>query len=309
MPVDAYFTEMFRGMEEAAASAATDEEKEALAQQYLQEYRSDTDDWDATGVAVEDTAIEGPHGPIPLRVYRPEEPAAGALLWAHGGGFLHGDLDMPEGHVVSLELARRAGIAVVSVDYRLAVDGVQYPVPIDDVAAAWNWLCGQELHAGGPIAIGGASAGGALALSAALRARDSQARTPDALLLAYPFAHYPNPTLSPAVNAEMAAVPFRFETDGIEFMVRNYVGRISDVPPDALPGAARLDGLPRTLILVAEYDDLRASGELLERQLREVGVPVESYLSPGMIHGHLNHSPRIAEVAQSLDFFAKGFHA
>jgi acetyl esterase/lipase len=86
------------------------------------------------------------------------------------------------------------------------------------------------------------------------------------------------------------------------------VGRISDVPRDALPGAARLDGLSRTRICISEYDDLRASAELLERQLREVGVPVESYLARGMTHGHLNHSPTIAEVSASLDFLAKGVH-
>lgn len=305
MPVDEYFTEMFRGMAAARAAGGGDEEREALAAAFVEEYRTaGTEDWDTTGIDVEDLAVEGPHGPVPVRVYRPRSPS-GALLWAHGGGFRYGDIDMVEGHVVSIELARRAAVTVASVDYRLAEGEVnRYPVPIDDVAAAWDWLCAGDLAAGGPVASGGASAGAALALSAALRARDTGARLPDALLLAYPFAHYPNPALSPASSAEMAALPFRFEAEGVDAMVRNYVGRISDVPADALPGAARLDGLPRTLIMIDEYDDLRSSAELLERQLREVGVPVESYLARGMTHGHLNHSPKVAEVGRSLDFFA-----
>lgn len=306
MPVDEYFTAMFRGLEAATAQGDTDEEKDALGQAFMREYTGEAIAWDATGVAVEDTAIDGPHGSIPLRLYRPEGTVGGAVLWCHGGGFRWGDLDMREAHAVSIELARRAGVAVASVDYRLADDTVKYPVPIDDVHAAWNWWCNQPLPEGAPIALGGASAGAALALATALRTRDTGGRPADVLLLAYPFAHYPNPSLSPAMNAEMAAVPFRFEPESVEGMVRNYVGRISDVPPDALPGAARLDGLPRTRIVVSEYDDLRASAELLERQLREVGVPVESYLALGMTHGHLNHSPELAEVAQSLDFFAKG---
>lgn len=304
MPVDEYFTRMFRGLEAATASGGTDDEKGALAQEFMRDYIGDALAWDPTGIDVEDTAIEGSHGPIPLRLYRPEGEITGAVLWCHGGGFRHGDLDMFEGHVVSIELARRAGVAVASVDYRLADGTVKYPVPIDDVHAAWNWWCEQHAAAT-PIALGGASAGAALALATALRTRDTGGRPADALLLAYPFAHYPNPSLSPAMNAEMAAVPFRFEPEGVEDMVRNYVGRISDVPPNALPGAARLDGLPRTRIVVSEYDDLRASADLLERQLREVGVPVESYLALGMTHGHLNHSPDLAQVAQSLDFLAK----
>jgi acetyl esterase/lipase len=275
---------------------------------FLREYVGDALAWDTTGITVEDTVIDGPHGPIPLRLYRPEGPVTGAVLWAHGGGFRHGDLDMFEGHVVSIELARRAGVAVASVDYRLADGVVRYPVPIDDVHAAWNWWCAQPLPEGAPIAIGGASAGAALALSTALRTRDTGGRPADAILLAYPFTHYPNPALGPAMSVEMNALPFRFTPEGVEDMVRNYVGRISDVPPDALPGAARLDGLPRTRILLSEYDDLRASGEMLERQLREVDVPVESYLARGMTHGHLNHPPTVAEVAQSLDFLAKGLH-
>lgn len=86
------------------------------------------------------------------------------------------------------------------------------------------------------------------------------------------------------------------------------MGRISDLPPDAMPGAARLDGLPPTRIVVSEFDDLRSSAELLERQLRERDVPVESYLALGMTHGHLNHPPRLPAIDESIDFLAKGLH-
>jgi acetyl esterase len=309
LPIDEYFTTMFRGLEKATAPGETEAAKDALAQAYMREYIGDALAWDATGIAVEDTEIEGSHGPIPLRLYRPEGMITGSVLWCHGGGFRHGDLDMFEAHGVSIELARRAGVAVASVDYRLADGTVKYPVPSDDVLAAWDWWCEQPLPEGAPIGLGGASAGAALALTTALRTRDLGGRPADVLLLAYPFAHYPNPALSPALTAEMAAVPFRFEPEGVEDMVRNYVGRISDVPPNALPGAARLDGLPPVRLVVSEYDDLRASADLLERQLREVGVPVESYLAEGMTHGHLNHSVNLPEVARSLDFFVKGLHA
>jgi acetyl esterase len=267
-------------------------------------------DWDTTGLAVEDTEVPGPHGPVPVRTYRPGGDLAGAILWVHGGGFRHGDLDMPEGHIVAAELARRAGAFVVSVDYRLA-DGehVLYPVPIDDVHAAWTWLTGLDEFAAVPVGIGGASAGAALAISTALRARDTGPRPVDALLLAYPFAHYPNPALDWSLYPEMAEIPARFDTASVEGMVRNYVGRISDVPADALPGAARLDGLPPTRIVVSEYDDLRASAELLERQLADLGVPVESYLALGMTHGHLNHPPRLPAIDESISFLAKGLNS
>jgi acetyl esterase len=157
------------------------------------------------------------------------------------------------------------------------------------------------------VALGGASAGAALALATAIRARDDGRRQPDALLLAYPFAHFPNPALDDEAGAEMQTLPgyLRMPPADVEDMVRDYVGRISDLPADALPGAARLTGLPPAHLVLSEYDELRASGELLERQLREVGVAARSYLARGMLHGHLNWAVNLPPIDESLDFFAE----
>jgi acetyl esterase len=255
--------------------------------------------------------IDGPHGDIGIRIYRPRGDARRALMWLHGGGFTGGDLDMPEGHRVSAELAARAGALVVSVGYRLASDDVRFPVPVDDARAAWLWLTEGDGRAllpspSAPVGLGGASAGAALALTTAIRLRDQGRREPDRLLLAYPFVHFPVPALDDATAAEILRLPalLRFTTADIEGMVRNYVGRLTALPPDALPGAADLSRLAPTAIALSEYDDLRPSGELLAAQLAESGVPVQSYLATGMLHGHLNRAPSLTEVDRTLDFFA-----
>jgi acetyl esterase len=302
MPVHPRFLELFAFNEEVGPEGPTDP---VDAGRLLR--LADMDDWAVPDVTIEDRVVSGPHGPVPVRVYLPRgATATAALLWMHGGGFRTGSIDMAEGHVVSAELAARAGAAVVSVDYRLADSEVRFPVPLDDVTAAWEWLRSAPDFAGvSTRALGGASAGAALALAAAVRGRDT-GRPADRLLLAYPFAHYPNPALDDATAQEMAALPAgaRFLPSEIEMMVANYVGRITDIPTLALPGAARLDGLPPTHILISEYDDLRSSAELLGRQLASVGVPVASYLATGMAHGHLNRGPVLDEVVASLDFFA-----
>ena len=269
---------------------------------------------DMPDVAIEDDVIAGPHGDIGIRVYRPRGDARRSLVWAHGGGFTSGDLDMPEAHRVSAELAARADALVVSVGYRLATDVIHYPIPVDDVCAAWLWLTEGEgralLSSGttgpGTIGLGGASAGAALALATALRLRDQGRRGPDRLLLAYPFVHFPVPALDDAIAAEMHGLPeiLRSTPVVIEAMVRSYVGRLTALPPAAFPGAADLEGLATTAIVVSEYDDLRPSGDLLAVQLEESGVPVQRYLAPGMPHGHLNRSPGLGEVDRTLDFFA-----
>lgn len=255
-------------------------------------------------VTVSDASVDGPHGPIPVRVYTPAAPTS-ALLWVHGGGFQAGDLDMRESHVVSAELAARAGARVVSVGYRLASESVRYPVPLDDVQAAWRHLRDETPEAV-PAAIGGASAGAALALATTLRERDAAARLPAHVLLAYPFAHFPNPSVDDSVASELRQLPglLRFPPASIEGMVRTYVGRLSDLPADALPGAAPLTGLPPVSVVVNEFDELRASAELLLRQLAEAGVAATGYLASGMPHGHLNRTPALPEVDRTLGFLA-----
>ncbi|NQX29221.1 alpha/beta hydrolase fold domain-containing protein [Microbacteriaceae bacterium VKM Ac-2854] len=253
------------------------------------------------GIDIADLAIPGPHGLIPLRRYVPRTATTTALLWVHGGGFGAGGLDWPESHVVSAELAARANTVVVAVDYRLARPGQRYPIPLDDVVAAWQWLAVEYPDA--RLALGGASAGAALALASARRTPE-RVRT---LLLAYPFAHFPVPALDDATAAEMRELParLRFTPADIEAMVANYVGRLHTVPELALPGAAPIPAAhPETYALNAEYDDLRPSGELLVRQLKDAGAPVHERLEPGVLHGHLNRHPGAPGVDASLDWFA-----
>lgn len=273
-------------------------------------FEEDPAPWTLPGdVTVSASSVDGPHGAIPLRVYEPPAPTS-ALLWVHGGGFQAGDLDMRESHVVSAELAHRASARVVSVDYRLADGVVRFPVPLDDVQAAWRALR-AETPEEVPVAIGGASAGAALALAAAILERDAGARLPEHLLLAYPFAHFPNPAVDDAVATELRGLPaiLRFPPASVEGMVRTYLGRISDLPVHALPGAAPLGGLPPTSVLVNEFDELRGSAELLLRQLAEAGVAATGYLAAGMPHGHLNRTPALPEVDRSLSFFAAQLRA
>jgi acetyl esterase/lipase len=227
----------------------------------------------------------------------------------HGGGFAAGTLDWPEAHVVSAELAARAGAEVVSVDYRLADGTTRYPVPLDDVLAVWEQLDDERSAVpGARTAIGGASAGAALALAASLRSD----RRADAVLLAYPFLHAVVPALPADVLAEMAVLPdfMRFPTESIDWMVGNYVGRLEDVPELALPGIVPVTpDRPPLSVLLSEFDDLRPSGELLIAASEAAGAPVRSRLEPGVLHGHLNRHPVAPGVSPSLDWLADGLRA
>lgn len=245
---------------------------------------------------VRDEVTVGPHGPVRLRIYTPPDDLNGdrpGLVWVHGGAFRMGSIDDPMADFVARELCARAGAVVVNVDYRLAVDGVCYPVPHDDVVAALRWTRDHARDIGmdpGLISVGGDSAGGNLSAGAVLRLRDDDRWTPAALLLVVPTLHPVLPPPSPSLRAAVKGLPslLRFLPDDVAEMHRNYLGGPeSSADGYAMPGIAVLDGLCPTLVINAECDDLRASGEAFAASAARAGVEVRLVTAPGMLHGFL----------------------
>ncbi|MEZ0164828.1 alpha/beta hydrolase fold domain-containing protein [Kineococcus sp. LSe6-4] len=234
---------------------------------------------------------------VPVRVYRPDtglhhEPRAG-LVWAHGGGFVAGDLDMPESDAVARRL-QDDGVLVVAVDYRRAGPGTTYPAPSDDVLTAWRWgreFCRSEGVAAERVQLGGASAGGNLAAGAVLRLLAGEGEVPAAVFLAYPTLHAVPPAASPVAQAAVETLPpdQRWSAADVAAMYEGFLGGpVQTAPAPAVPGTADLAGFPPTLVLTSEADGLRGSAEEFVRRLVLAGSPVVSVCEPGTVHGHLN---------------------
>ena len=124
---------------------------------------------------VADVEAPGPRGPIPIRVYTPEgaDGPRPLFVYYHGGGYVCGSRHSYD--AVCRMLARESGCVVASVDYRLAPE-FPAPAPFEDAYAALEWLAAHAAEIGANserIAIGGDSAGGGLAASIALKARDA----------------------------------------------------------------------------------------------------------------------------------------
>jgi acetyl esterase/lipase len=274
-------------------------------------------DYQVPDVSVRADAAPGPHGPVPVRVYddgRGDGTGDGSrpcLVWMHGGGFMMGNLDMPEADWTSRELARRAGAVVVSVDYRLCTDGVHHPVPHDDVVAAVRWVRESAPALGvdpGRVSVGGASAGANLAAGAALKLRDADGRPPARLVFAYGVAHSVIPPLSADHAALMREVPaqLKFPPEATGFLNLNYLGGpLSTADGYAFPALADLRGLCPTLVLNAEYDDLRSSGQAFTAALAAAGVDVRQVMVASMLHGFLNLPASIGPVGAALDLIAE----
>ncbi|WP_345800599.1 alpha/beta hydrolase fold domain-containing protein [Microbacterium sp. AZCO] len=253
-----------------------------------------------------------------VRVYPAREPDGSGLVWAHGGGFAAGDLDMPEADWVARSIATR-GTTVVSVDYRLAPlpaswspDGAErpghhYPAGSDDILAAWSWTLDNAARLRidtTRLALGGASAGANLVTGAVLRMPSAGvAARPALLVLAYPTLLAQQPAPDAALRAALDADPEadHFGPEAVRGMYENYLGGpIAGAPLAAIPGLATpadLAEFPPTLMINGEVDELRVSGELFAATLAAAGRDVEAVTERGTTHGHLN---RPAEAAASL---------
>lgn len=272
------------------------------------------DRYTAPEVHTREVDVVHPSGTCSVRVYTPlgpRETHRPLFVWVHGGGWAAGDLDGPEADATSREVCAAADAIVVSVDYRLATHGVHYPIPLDDVLASYLWAVNNARELGADpstTTLGGASAGGNLAAGAALRLRDGGGPLPSSLVLVYPCLH---PVLPPPseelgsklalLDASMAAAPHLLQP-----VVENYLGAsVTEADGYAMPGVAPdLTDLPPTLILNAEYDGLRCSGEAFATQLDDAGVSVVVATVPDVAHGHLARPGMAAARRTNMDLAA-----
>ncbi|WP_125099431.1 alpha/beta hydrolase [Leucobacter chromiireducens] len=264
------------------------------------------------GVRITDLTVPGPargrevgvpnrvgSAAVPVRVYEPPTAPWATLVWAHGGSFVRGTLDWPEADWVARRFAE-AGMRVTSVDYALAGEAVRAPAPSADVAAVLDWVAAQDRGAGSlPLVMGGASAGAHLAVLAALHRAEGAAagdgRAADALILEYPTLHRVQ-RADAAISAATAGLPDarRFGAERIAEMYAFYLGSVAGEP--LAPGvrvagelpSEQLGLLPPTVLVHADADDLRASGEQFAEQLRAAGVAVAEFVQPGTVHGYMN---------------------
>ncbi|MGW3960023.1 alpha/beta hydrolase fold domain-containing protein [Amycolatopsis sp. NPDC005003] len=257
---------------------------------------------------IEDAEVRGRHGVVPVRIYTPPGGAVESvapLVWAHGGAFAWGDLDVPEAHAVAMAVAR-TGREVVSVDYRRVppfswvrrlpsgrLPGIRFPIPLDDVIDVFTWV--QARSAGAGTVLGGASAGACLAAAATLRLWDEGQPGPAGLVLVYGTFHASLPALSGRLASRIRGRHRlgQFMPGVVDKMNRNYAGTAEALQDrHAFPGGGELGGFPPTLVLDADRDALGASGEAFAAELAAAGVDIVHARVPGSRHGFLNRPQR-----------------
>ncbi len=158
--------------------------------------------------SITDIEIPRDGDPLPARVIRPRGQVrpVPTVVYLHGGGWAIGDLDTHEGH--ARRIANRVGAVVVNVDYRLAPED-PFPTGHDDAITALDWVTAHVADLGGDpgkVAVAGDSAGGNLALGAALSAADAGSTSPgSSCCTRSPTSPSPPATTSPTGTSGTAA--------------------------------------------------------------------------------------------------------
>jgi acetyl esterase len=229
-------------------------------------------------------------GDVGIRIYHPREERrsepTGAFIYLHGGGWTLFSLDTHDR--VMREYAARSGASVIGVDYALSPEA-KFPRALEQTIGTVEWLhargseCGIEAAR---LSIGGDSAGGNLAVAAALKLRDQdKGGMLRAILLNYAAL---DSECSAWATERYGGPAFMLTGEEMRQFWSNYLQSAEEANnPYACPARADLRGLPPTFLTIAECDLLAEQNLLFARALRAAGVETQAVVYPGATHSFL----------------------
>ncbi len=268
---------------------------------------------------ISDITIPGSQRAIPARLYQPLDEHGNLLtgpmpifVWFHGGAFIFGDINMGEAEFTSCEVAAQANAVTISVDYKLADADVRFPCSqVDGIdSVLWAREQASSFHADPEkLFVGGASAGAFLAGSVSLMLRDRGVKAAGILPI-YPAAHQIWPDMTPEIYEQVKDIVY-FTPEFSALHNPWLLEAIDNYDPNHDPfycfagDTVDKTGQAPFLIVHAQKDSLRLSGELWVKQLRAAGVYVDEFIEPGQAHGYLSLGPTNPGTAHTLQLMAR----
>jgi len=245
-----------------------------------------------------DLSLPGPHGPVPCRLYLPDDTEKPPLMiYAHGGGFMQGSLSSWD--AMLRELVRQSGVAALSVDYKLSPEH-RFPVAFEEMVAMIR-LAGREGAGLGidptRLAVGGDSAGANLALAAAVAGRDAGERALGFMLLIYGCFS----TDTASESWQRFGRGAGLSQTQMRWIWETYLERPEQQNDcRAAPILADLAGLPPAHLVVGNLDPLLDDSHRLATGLKQAGVPSELKVYEGLNHGFIRYGRLIAAARRAV---------
>ena len=228
------------------------------------------------------------------------------LLYIHGGAFTVGS---PETHRhITSEISRKAGTAVLSIDYRLRPEH-KLAAARQDTRTAWQWLLEQGPSGPGApekLFIAGDSAGGNLTLSLIAWIRDQGIRPADGVIAFAPLtdASLSNPTWKKNLPSDPFLGPGIGQALKVPALLRHLLGHfqegITSGNPLVSPLMGPLDRLPPTLIQVSRDEMLYGDSLRYANKAALDGSEVILQVWPTLVHVFQGF-PELPEADDALD--------
>ena len=238
-------------------------------------------------VTTTDTSLKTSDGSkILLRWYAPTGGTTGAAaVFIHGGGMILGSVSLYDS--LAARYCAESGVGMLAVDYRYAPEH-PYPTPQEDCYQALLWLRTNAVSLGvdaARLAVMGDSAGGGLAASVALMARDRGGPQLARQILIYPMID--DRTTEPDPNLRgMTTWSYRDNATGWAALLGPAAGT-DEVPHYAAPARCEdLTGLAEGYVEVGELDIFRGEAMSYAGRLSAARVSTELHVHPGAPHGY-----------------------
>jgi acetyl esterase/lipase len=229
---------------------------------------------------------------VPVRIIRPKGKAKGVVLDFHGGGWVIGNAQMND--QFNLAIVNTCDVAVVSVDYRLAVST---PIEglLEDCLRATRGILNDGEFAGLPVVVVGESAGGHLA-AATLLALKSSPQLLQRICGAQLYYGVYDLTGTPSVRTAPAET-LVLDGPGMVEALRLLTPDISDEQrrqPPLSPLYGDFSGLPPALLFAGDLDPLLDDTRLIAERWQHA-APVEMYVLPECPHGFIHFPTATAD--------------
>ncbi len=254
---------------------------------------------------VEDLDAGGVH----VRVFRPpgNAPMPG-VIYFHGGGWVLGSCETHDD--VCAEIADRADVVVVLVDYRLAPEH-PHPAQLEDSHNVLEWMrtAGRAMSIDPTHIIGaGDSAGGQMTVGLALSLQERGLPQLRGQVMIYPVLGADTETDSYTRNAEAPCLT----RDEMNFYLESFLGQRGGrnwTDPCAVPNlATNLSGLPPAFITVAEHDPLCDDGVIFHDKLKKAGIGVRLRREPALAHSYMRARHVSKPAMEGFDAIVEAVH-
>lgn len=209
------------------------------------------------------------------------------IFWVHGGGFTMGSSRSHKG--VASHVAAAAKVAAVVPDYRLAPEH-RHPAALEDIVIAYRAILAEGVKPG-HIILAGDSAGGGLAVAAALKLKEQGVALPAGMILLSPWVDLANRGWSH--QAKATRDPF-LTTQVLNTRAKQYGNDNLAI----LDGDLR--GLPPAFIQTGEAEILMSDSTALAERLGAAGVPLTLEIWPDMFHVFQARYPMLAQARQAI---------